>query len=132
MKKLQTYTTLEELTKSILNWESVFSLPVWYENQYKKQLPLFFKEESKKIRISVEVPGYTKEQLDITHQGTSLIISGAPKTEGGDTFLSPFSYKVQLTNQYQFSEIAASVENGLLTIEVPKTKVAQTKKIKIN
>ena len=87
-----------------------------------------------------ELPGLGKEDIEITLEENLLTLSGARELneqEEGETFhrieraYGKFSRSFNLPSQVDNTQVAASFEDGLLTVEVPKSEQAQPRKIEI-
>lgn len=100
------------------------------------------RETEKSIRFDFELPGLKPEQVEITAENGILTVRGEKqeeRTEGeeGSRFhlvernYGSFTRSFQLPNGVDDEKIAATFENGVLRIEVPKAAVAQPRRIQI-
>ena len=97
-------------------------------------------ETDKAYMLAVELPGVPKDSVDIELTGNVLTISGHKKSEqtGEDkgytwkerTF-GEFSRSFKLPEDVDATNIAAKFDNGVLTLEVPKSEVKKPTKIEI-
>ena len=104
-------------------------------------MPLMNIEETKDIyRITVEVPGMEKDDIDIEVKDNVLTISGEKKEEKREeegTFyrrerrFGKFSRSINLPNDINVDGISAEYKNGVLTLTLPKTEEAKAKKITV-
>ena len=100
------------------------------------------RESEKELRIDVELPGISADEVELTAENGVLTISGEKRTERkeGDeqsrfhvversygSFLRSF----QLPKGLDESKIEADFNNGILSIHMPKTALPQPKKIQI-
>lgn len=90
--------------------------------------------------VVAEVPGMTKDDIDVKIQGNYLELSGNRKKE------SPEGYKVHRTesptatftrsftipSDVDVEKVNASLKNGLLTLTLPKAEAAKPKQINIS
>ena len=129
MKYNKTYTSIEELLNTLVDWNDVFFIPKYYKAQFKDQQPLTIDENATHATITVNVPGFSKESLALEQQDNALMITGKSTPNKPP---KPFSYKVQLSNIFDFKNIQATVKHGLLTVVVPKIKTKSPLKITIN
>lgn len=98
-------------------------------------------EDHEKYTIRAELPGVRNEDLDIQVTANSLSISGERKIavegdgvkyhrrerEGGT-----FSRMLTLPGEIDAGKVEASLNDGVLTIHVPKAEAAKPKKITIH
>ncbi|HWG64341.1 MAG TPA: Hsp20/alpha crystallin family protein [Streptosporangiaceae bacterium] len=90
--------------------------------------------------IGVELPGVNKDDIDIQMQGSELVISGEVKdTSEGDTGrrrrssrrMGRFEYRTYLPTDINAEGVAANLQDGVLTVTVPKSEQAKPRKIEI-
>lgn len=88
--------------------------------------------------VEIELPGVRREDVDIQQYGNDLIITGELKEQERKGLLrrrtrrvGEFEYRVTLPGDIRADGIEASLNNGVLTVRVPKTDVAKPNKIKI-
>ena len=99
------------------------------------------RENQNELSLDVELPGLSPQDVEITAENGVLTITGEKQTErkeGDDsryhiversygTFLRSF----QLPQGLDESRIEAMYNNGILSIHIPKSALAQPKKIQI-
>lgn len=94
------------------------------------------REDDKAYHVSVELPGMEKKDVEITLADRRLTIQGEKKQdkkeEGKDFYrrernFGAFRRTLILPMEVDESAIEASFKNGVLNIELPKTKEAQAK-----
>ncbi len=97
-------------------------------------------EDDEAIRFFVEMPGLTKKDVEITLEDRTLTLRGERKFERDEEHVQyhrierahgVFSRTFQLPTNVNPSEADASVENGVLTVTVPKSAEAKPKRIEI-
>jgi HSP20 family protein len=99
-------------------------------------------ETSDKIRLSLEVPGVSPEDLEITIENNLLTVSGEKRfrRENGkdreeshliERRYGRFERSVMLPETVDADSIAAHFENGVLTIELPKSARSRRRTIAI-
>jgi HSP20 family protein len=90
--------------------------------------------------LSFDMPGLSKDNIDIEIQGQQLMVSGERKQERGngegrsrfsERRYGRFERMVTLPAGVKTDEIEAQYENGVLTVAVPKAAEAKRHKIKI-
>jgi HSP20 family protein len=91
------------------------------------------------FEVILEVPGFTKDDLDIKIQGNYLEISGTHKPDvhegysahrverGGASFNRSFT----LPSDVDADKTGASLKNGLLILSLPKSEAAKPKQITV-
>lgn len=91
-------------------------------------------------RITAPVPGFRPEEVDVTFQNGVLELSAQhaqqPQEENRsyvrrELARGAMQRSIQLGEEVDSDNITASVENGMLTVEVPKAKRAEPKKITV-
>jgi HSP20 family protein len=88
--------------------------------------------------LEAELPGVTREDVDIELVGNELAITGELKEKERTGIVrrrtrrtGRFDYRVTLPEQVDAEQIEASLDEGVLTVRVPKSERAQRKKIAI-
>lgn len=88
--------------------------------------------------IQVELPGVNKEGLEITAEGNELTIIGRRHTELPEGELcycesstADFRRMFEVGPDVDTSKINAKLEQGVLTLRLPKSEKAKPKKIEI-
>lgn len=93
-------------------------------------------EDDKAFHVSIELPGMDKKDVDITLTGRQLTIRGEKKREekreSEDFYLRERSFgsfrrTLDLPGDVDETKIEAAFKDGVLKIELPKTKEAQEK-----
>ncbi len=88
-------------------------------------------ESKKAYRISVEVPGVDEQDIDLTLDGDALIISGEKRQESEDDedgyhrverSYGSFRRVLTLPTDADPDGISAKFRNGVLKIEIPRTR----------
>ena len=89
--------------------------------------------------VQAELPGVTREQIDITLENNVLRLSGERKFEREENTsyhrlerpYGAFTRSFALPSQVDAERIQASFQDGVLTITVPKVEQAKPRKISI-
>lgn len=84
--------------------------------------------------LHFEVPGFNKENLEITIEGNELVLEGIRKYKlNGSEKEKKIDKRVKLNNNYDPTSMEATVLDGLLTVYIPSyNKVTEKKKNRIN
>jgi HSP20 family protein len=89
----------------------------------------------------VDLPGVQDENIDVRVENNTLAIRGERKFEkevNEDSYLcverafGTFTRSFSLPNIVEVDKISASLQNGVLTIRMPKREEAKPKQIKIS
>ena len=95
-------------------------------------------EQDDAYALEVELPGVKREDVNIEVVGNELSITGEIKEKERTGALrrrtrrtGRFEYRVRLPEQVDASKIEASLDQGVLTVQVPKSERAQRQKIEI-
>jgi len=98
-------------------------------------------EDKDKYYVRAELPGVKGDELDIQVTGNNLAISGerkiAAEEEGAkyhrrEREAGTFSRMIGLPGEVDTDKVEASLENGVLTIEVSKAEIAKPKQISVS
>jgi HSP20 family protein len=88
--------------------------------------------------LEAELPGVKRDDVDIELVGNELAITGELKEKEVTGIVrrrtrrtGRFDYRVTLPEQVDAEQIEASLEDGVLTVRVPKSQRAQRKKIAV-
>ncbi|MFZ5764888.1 MAG: Hsp20/alpha crystallin family protein [Thermodesulfobacteriota bacterium] len=90
--------------------------------------------------IKMEVPGIAREELNIRTQGNYLEISGTRKSDAPEGYTAhrvergttSFTRSFTLPSDVNPDKAEASLQNGVLTLTLPKSEAAKPKQIAIN
>lgn len=96
-------------------------------------------ETDKEFEVTVALPGMRKEDITISLEGNTLLISGERELKEEDdtkyhrieSRFGKFERSLPLPNTIDEEKIDATYENGVLTITVPKLKEKAGKKIEV-
>jgi len=84
--------------------------------------------------LHFDVPGFNKDNLEITIEGNQLVLEGVRKYKlNAVEKEKSINQKVQLNNNYNASTLEATISDGILTVYIPSySKETEKKKNKIN
>jgi HSP20 family protein len=97
-------------------------------------------ETEDSYRLHLDVPGLSKEDLNINYKDNQLTVSGertSDRTEEGEEYVrversfGQFYRAFTLPRTVNAENITASYDNGVLTISVPKTEKEKSRQIEI-
>ena len=92
------------------------------------------------FELKAEVPGMTKEDLNIRIQGNYLEVSGTRKSDVPEGYKAhrierqeiSFTRSFTLPADVDVEKVGASLKNGILSLTLPKAEAAKPKQITIN
>jgi len=119
--------------------------PVYYSSTY-RLVPVdketeYVKDEDYEINhvkdgayLHFDVPGFNKENLEITIEGEELVLEGVRKYKlNGTEKQKSINKRVKLNNNYNSSTLEATIADGILTVYIPKySKETEKRKNKVN
>lgn len=98
-------------------------------------------EDDERLTVSMELPGIAKDQIEVTLENGVLTVAGEKKverTKEGKRFYAverrsgSFRRSVTLPTDVDVEKADASFENGVLTIQVPKTEAVKPKRLMVS
>jgi HSP20 family protein len=98
-------------------------------------------EDKDNIIVKADLPGLTKDDIEISLQDNVLTLRGEKKRDSEvkeenyyrlERSYGTFNRSFELPTSVDASKIEATFKNGVLQITLPKTEEAKPKKIKIN
>lgn len=98
-------------------------------------------EEKDDIVLKTELPGMTKDDIEINLTGDMITLSGEKKKEEKieeknyyrhECLYGSFKRSFTLPAEVQSDKAKASFKNGILEVRIPKTEEAKKKAVKIN
>jgi HSP20 family protein len=93
------------------------------------RFPVDLFEDKDSYSVRAELPGISREAINVEMVDDYLTIN-ATRKEGEESF--NFSRSVSIPDLVQADKVAASYENGVLTVTLPKQEQAKPRKIAIN
>jgi HSP20 family protein len=104
-----------------------------------RRLPVDVREDDEAYVITAAVPGFKPADLKVEILDDVVTLSAKAETDGDDAeYLmhevpqGEFSRSLRLPDSVDAGKAEASVENGVLTLRIPKAEEAKPKLIKIN
>lgn len=127
-------------------FDKFFNSPTTYYSSTYRLVPIeddaeYIKDEDYEINhvkdgayLFFEVPGFNKENLEITVEGNELVLDGKRVYKlNNSEKTKTLNKRVKLNNSYNPSTIEATISDGILTVYIPKySKETEKKKNKIN
>lgn len=93
------------------------------------------------ILVKADIPGLSKDDIDVTVQGDTLIIRGEKKQEKEvkekdyartERFYGNFQRAIRLPAEVDTGKVDAAYKNGVLELVLPKSEKAKPKQIKLD
>jgi HSP20 family protein len=97
-------------------------------------------EQKDDVIVKAEIPGLTKDEIDISLEGNTLTIKGEKNKEEEvkeedyyrcERTYGAFSRSIELPVAVQTDKVNASFKNGVLEIRLPKTEEAKKNVVKV-
>jgi len=94
-------------------------------------------KKKEKKKVTIEVPGMTQDDVDVTLSGKRLILRGEKQEEeelrGRSTYglrrsEQAFRRSIDLPCQINADQVEASLRNGVLTVTLPKADHARRRR----
>jgi HSP20 family protein len=98
------------------------------------RFPVDLYEDANNTYVRAELPGVSRDDINVEMTDGYLTITGARKSGGneGDQEESfSFSRAVSIADEVQADKVSAVYENGVLTVTLPKREEAKPKKISV-
>jgi HSP20 family protein len=98
------------------------------------RFPVDLYEDKDNTYVRAELPGISREDINIEVADGVLTIAAArktPATEGQPEQSVALNRTLQLSEQVQADKIAAAYENGVLTVTLPKREESKPKKVTV-
>ena len=98
------------------------------------RFPVDLYEDKDNTYVRAELPGVSKDDINVEVVDGYLTIAATRKTpaaEGQAEESFSLSRSLQLTDEVQSDKVAATYENGILTVTLPKREEAKPKKVSI-
>jgi HSP20 family protein len=123
------------------DFDSFFSLPTLFPVSFKSSPAVDVLENEKGYVVKADIPGYTKDEIDITLDNNVLTIRGEKKqeeTEEKSNYIrkertySSFEKSVLIEGDVTIDGAKAAINNGVLKLDLPKKEVKRIEAKKIN
>jgi len=102
--------------------------------------PLDVQEDKDGFTINVELPGFKREDIDVSLHDGALVISGERKTETvkegtevhrQERYYGKFSRALTLPTAVAGDKVKAAYKEGVLTVTLPKAEEAKPRQIDV-
>jgi HSP20 family molecular chaperone IbpA len=97
-------------------------------------------ESENALTVVLEMPGVNKGNVDVNIEDGVLTVDGRidfTKYDGlqpvySEYNVGPFRRTFQISSQIDHSKIAAQMQNGIMTLELPKAETAKPRRIQVS
>jgi len=123
-------------------FKGFFLTPVPFPQMGGSQIPVDVTEDEKSYKVRAEIPGFKREEIDVSVSGDQVTISAETKKEkeekkGEQVVLRELYYGKQyrsftLPQAVDDTKTTAKYSDGILELMLPKKGAAATKKISID
>ena len=101
------------------------------------RFPVDIYEDKENTYVRAELPGVSRDDINVEMVEDYLTISASRKTAAGKADGQPeqsfsFSRSVTIPEQVQSDKVSAAYENGVLTVTLPKREEAKPKKVSVS
>ena len=114
----------------------------WHPLEMERSLvpPVDMVETEKEIQVKATLPGVAREDISIDITGETLTIRGkmkSEKEEKKENYIyresrhGSFSRTLTLPEGLQTDKAEAEIENGILTVKLPKAEISKPKTVKV-
>ena len=141
LTKISTWPTLGRLTDLRDEIDRLFEAPLARTSEFTDWTPAFdVYEEKDNFVVKAELPGMKKEEINVSLQDGTLIISGERKGETkseeaevyrAERYFGKFQRTVSLPATVAVNNVKAEYKDGILTVTLPKSEEAKPKQIEV-
>ena len=92
----------------------------------------YYNENEKEYFLTMDVPGMTKDDIEVTFDNNRLKISGQRKSDKYDGYeYGKLERIFNVPNNIETNKISAKIDNGVLKVLLPKAKSSLGRKISV-
>ena len=92
----------------------------------------YYNENEKEYYLTMDIPGMSKDDIEVTFDSNRLKISGQRKSDKYDAYeYGKMERTFSVPNNVETNKISANVDNGVLKVLLPKAKSSLGRKITI-
>ena len=99
---------------------------VWDELFSSSELPYNWDEKDNDLSLELDIPGFSKEEVEVKSKLGVVSISGSPKAENRR---KKFKLSFKMPNSVDGDLAAAELANGVLRVTIPKKEIAIPKEV---
>lgn len=92
----------------------------------------YYNENEKEYYLTMDIPGMSKDDIEVTFDSNRIKISGQRKSDKYDAYeYGKMERTFTVPNNVETNKISANVDNGVLKVLLPKAKSSLGRKITI-
>ena len=92
----------------------------------------YYNENDKEYYLTMDIPGMSKDDIEVTFDSNRIKISGQRKSDKYDAYeYGKMERTFTVPNNVETNKISANVDNGVLKVLLPKAKSSLGRKITI-
>ena len=137
-ERTQPPNDVERLRRMLDQTFGTFGLPGLMTEAVGWSPPVDIEEQDDAYVIEAELPGVQKDDVNIELQSNELMVTGEIKEREREGILRKrtrrigrFEYRVRLPEQVDSDNVEAKLNDGVLTVRVPKVQRADRRQIKV-
>jgi len=137
-ERTQPLNDVERLRRMLDQTFGTFGLPGLMTEAVGWSPPVDIEEQDDAYVIEAELPGVQKDDVNIELQSNELMVTGEIKEREREGILRKrtrrigrFEYRVRLPEQVDSDNVEAKLNDGVLTVRVPKVQRADRRQIKV-
>lgn len=137
-ERAQPLSDVERLRRMLDQTFGSFGLPALATESVGWAPPVDIEEQDDAYVIEAEVPGVTKDDVNIELISNELMVTGEIKEREREGILRKrtrrigrFEYRVRLPEQVDADKVEANLKDGVLSVRVPKREQAERRTIQV-
>ena len=92
----------------------------------------YYNENEKEYYLTMDVPGMSKDDIEVTFDSNRLKISGQRKSDKYDSYeYNKMKRTFSVPSNVETDKISAKIDNGVLKVLLPKAKSSLGRKISV-
>jgi len=92
----------------------------------------YYNENKKEYYLTMDVPGMSKDDIEVTFDSNRLKISGQRKSDKYDSYeYGKIERSFSVPSNVEVDKISAKIDNGVLKVLLPKAKSSLGRKISV-
>ena len=92
----------------------------------------YYNENEKEYYLTMDVPGMSKDDIEVTFDSNRLKISGQRKSDKYDSYkYGKMERNFSVPSNVETDKISAKIDNGVLKVLLPKAKSSLGRKISV-
>jgi HSP20 family protein len=111
----------------------------WFESVFDgldggTQFPVDLYEDKENAYVRADLPGVNRDDISVEMVNGTLSVTASrkQKTSAGEEESVSFSRSISIPEEVQADKVAATYENGVLTVRLPKREEAKPRKITVD